>query len=108
MAEFHSAIPKYTAYAYDCQAFPREFDTKCIEWYSALHREGTPLGTGKRIREVRLSKGYDQGELARLAGVSASTLWRIETEDRTPRGVTLRKIAEILGVEVAALRESSE
>jgi transcriptional regulator with XRE-family HTH domain len=66
------------------------------------------LGTGKRIREVRLSKGYDQGELANLAGVSPSTLWRIEAEDRTPRGATLRKIAEILGVEVAALREAAE
>ena len=66
------------------------------------------MGTGKRIREIRLSKGFDQGELAQLAGVSPSTLWRIETEDRTPRGATLRKIAEILSVEVATLRKESD
>lgn len=63
-----------------------------------------PMDIGESIRRIRESKSYDQAELAKLAGLSASTLWRIEHGQRTPRGRTLRGIAEALGVGIGELR----
>ena len=62
------------------------------------------MGVGKNIRALRERRAYDQAELARAVGIATSTLWRIEHEDRSPRGATLRKIAEILGVEPSELK----
>jgi transcriptional regulator with XRE-family HTH domain len=59
---------------------------------------------GERIRDLRERHGYGQAELARLVGMTPNTLWRIEHEGREPRGPALRKIAEILQVDVATLR----
>lgn len=61
------------------------------------------MGVGHNIRAWRERRGYDQAELARLAGMPVNTLWRIENLDRKPRGATLRRLAEILGVEPATL-----
>lgn len=65
------------------------------------------MGVGQNIRRERERLGYDQAELARLAELAPSTLWRIENEDRTPRGATLRRVAEVLGVDVPRLREGA-
>ena len=56
------------------------------------------MSIGQTIRSLRTQKGYDQAELARLVDIAPSTLWRIEKEDRRPRGATLRKLADLLGV----------
>ncbi len=53
---------------------------------------------GERIRQVREQKVWGQAELARKAGVSANTLYRIETGRHAPRAVTIRKLAQALGV----------
>ncbi|MGI8916239.1 MAG: helix-turn-helix domain-containing protein [Chloroflexota bacterium] len=66
------------------------------------------MGAGHNIRRVREQRGYDQAELARLVGISASALWKVENEDRTPRGPTLRKVAEVLGVDPSELRGTGE
>lgn len=67
-------------------------------------RKGTAVGAGYNIRRVRERRGYDQAELARMVGISASALWKVENEDRTPRGPTLRKLAEVLSVDPSELR----
>jgi transcriptional regulator with XRE-family HTH domain len=59
------------------------------------------------LKEVRLSKLWSQRELARRSGVAERTIVAIEQGDRTPRLVTMRKLAEALGVdwrEVAEFR----
>jgi len=58
---------------------------------------------GERIRDWRARRSYGQAELARAVGITPNTLYRIETEGRTPRPATIRKIADILQVSVENL-----
>ena len=57
------------------------------------------------LRAVREGKFLSQKDLARRAGMSQATIWELEDQDR-PRGaypVTIRKLAEALGVEPEVL-----
>jgi transcriptional regulator with XRE-family HTH domain len=56
-----------------------------------------------RLRDVRARRLLTQQELARRSGVAVSTLSRLE-QGHTPAGFpTVRRLAEALGVEPAAL-----
>ena len=61
-----------------------------------------------RVREVRESLFVTQAELAQRAGMSESTLSRIETGQQAPRISTVRRIAEALGVAPAELLAPKE
>ena len=50
----------------------------------------------KRLREERV---FSQRELARLAGLTHQTVWRIENGYPKARPSTIRKLAAALGVE---------
>jgi transcriptional regulator with XRE-family HTH domain len=63
---------------------------------------------GERIKAARIRKVMGQAELARAAGISPVTLFRIETGAHTPRPVTIRKIAAALGVDAAELALGAE
>lgn len=52
--------------------------------------------TGNPITLLRKQRGLTVPELALLAQVEASTIWRAEVGDVTPRPRTLRKIAKAL------------
>lgn len=54
---------------------------------------------GDRIKSARERRVIGQAELARMAGLSQNTLWRIENGSRSPRPATIRKIATILKIE---------
>lgn len=56
------------------------------------------MGTGHRIRDVRVSKGILQGELAKIANINKSVMSRIENGDRPVRDDELREIAKCLNV----------
>lgn len=58
---------------------------------------------GERIKAARERKVWGQAELARMAGISPNTLYRIEAGTHTPRPVTIRRIAEVLGIEPGEL-----
>lgn len=58
---------------------------------------------GKRVAEVRKSKGVTQQELAEQIGMSVVAIAYIETGKRWGRLGTLNKIATNLKVEVAEL-----
>jgi transcriptional regulator with XRE-family HTH domain len=60
------------------------------------------------LRQIRELAGYSQQELADESGVSQHTISEIELGRRKPQGRTLRKLAEILGVEVADLLGGSK
>lgn len=53
---------------------------------------------GKKIKEVRKTKGLSQEELAEAAKVNLRTIQRIENNESEPRGKTLNLICEVLGL----------
>ncbi len=66
------------------------------------------LAIGERIRQVREQRVWGQAELARKAGISANTLYRIEAGRHVPRPATIRKLAQALGVSPETLAWSLE
>jgi transcriptional regulator with XRE-family HTH domain len=65
--------------------------------------DATGANLGRRIRELRLSRGFSLKQLAAGAGVSASLVSQIENDRVDPSLSTLRKIALTMGVPVFAL-----
>jgi transcriptional regulator with XRE-family HTH domain/KaiC/GvpD/RAD55 family RecA-like ATPase len=57
---------------------------------------------GLRLRELRTKRGISQTELARLVGVTPSTISQVESESIYPSLPALLKMAEILSVEVSS------
>lgn len=53
---------------------------------------------GKRIRELRLKKGYTLEKLAEYAEISRNFLWDIETGRKSMKAQNLGKIAAALNV----------
>ncbi|MCU0575140.1 MAG: helix-turn-helix domain-containing protein [Syntrophobacteraceae bacterium] len=64
--------------------------------------KGAKGGTefGVRLRELRTRRGISQTELARLVGVTPSTISQVESNLIYPSLPALLKMAEVLGVEV--------
>lgn len=63
---------------------------------------------GSRIREKRLDHGMRQSDVAQAVGISASYLNLIEHNKRRIGGKLLSKLAQVLGVEAAALASGAE
>ncbi|MBV9455673.1 MAG: helix-turn-helix transcriptional regulator [Rubrobacter sp.] len=57
----------------------------------------------ERLKKLRQLRALSQQELADAAGVERNTISRIERGDTGAHGRTLRKLADVLGVEVAQL-----
>ena len=63
------------------------------------------------LRELRIGRLWSQRELAQRAGVAHGTIVAAETGQRLPRLLTMRRIADALGVdwgEVAEFRDVVE
>lgn len=58
---------------------------------------------GKKIRELRLSKGYSQENFAYTAGLERSYMGGIERGEHNVSAINLMKIAKTLNVEVGEL-----
>jgi transcriptional regulator with XRE-family HTH domain len=58
---------------------------------------------GVAIRALREALGISVTDLAAAVGVDRTALWRIEKDGTQPRPDTLRKIADALGVPLAAI-----
>ncbi len=65
------------------------------------------MGLAENLKTWRDRRGYDQSELARAVGVAPTTIWRIENKGGKPRGATLRKIAEVLKIDVVDLTSTT-
>lgn len=61
---------------------------------------------GVAIRELRIALGISQAGLAESVDVDKSTMSRIESGVHQPRPRTLRRIADSLGVPLAAITSS--
>ena len=58
---------------------------------------------GRRIRELRLARGWSRAELAERAGISRAYVWDLENEARVPGAKLLSNLAEAFGVQVPYL-----
>ena len=63
---------------------------------------------GARLRRERERRVMRQADLARAAGVRVETVSRLERDAHQPEVVTVRKLAEALGVDPAWLRFGEE
>jgi transcriptional regulator with XRE-family HTH domain len=62
---------------------------------------------GARVRELRLKKGVSLNELAKLAGLSRSTLYKVENSGMSLTYEKLIGVSEGLGVEISQLFRAS-
>lgn len=61
--------------------------------------------SGERIRELRRAKGMTQAKLSKEAKIAINSLRRYESDERQPTITVLRKIADVLDVDVTELIE---
>lgn len=59
--------------------------------------------TGGRVRELRKARRWSQQRLGDEAGVSAQTIWHMETGRHVPETATLLKVAGALDVSLGEL-----
>ena len=59
----------------------------------------TVVHIGDTLRKLRDEKFLSQRELARAAGISPTTVFKLEANQAEPHPRTIRKLAEALGVE---------
>jgi transcriptional regulator with XRE-family HTH domain len=52
-----------------------------------------------KLRKLREDRVFSQRELARMAGLTHMTVWRLENGYKEAHPQTIRKIAGVLGVE---------
>ena len=62
----------------------------------------------QRLKELRRQKVLSMRELEEMSGVSYNTIWRLENGLTGAQPRTIRKIAEVLGVEPAELISEGE
>ncbi|MCT3630169.1 helix-turn-helix transcriptional regulator [Elizabethkingia anophelis] len=61
------------------------------------------IAIGKRIQQLRKSKGYSQAELAALCNFEKSNMSRLEAGNTNPTAYTLYIIAQKLNIEIHEL-----
>lgn len=66
------------------------------------------MTVSENIRYFRKERGYTQKQLSELAGIATITLQQYELEKREPKLENLQKIAEALGIPIAALLDIDE
>lgn len=65
-------------------------------------RTSGKLEFGRKLKEVRTKRGFSQGDLAKLVGVTPSTISQVESNLIYPSLPALVKMAEVLSVDVSA------
>ena len=63
---------------------------------------------GVKLQRLREERVLSQRELARLAGLTHQTVWRYENGSTNAHPRSIRKIAEVLGVEPKELVKGTE
>jgi transcriptional regulator with XRE-family HTH domain len=61
-----------------------------------------------KLKALREAMVLSQRELARMAGLAQMTVWRLENGYRNARPGTIRKLAQVLGVEPKELVKREE
>ena len=98
-AEHRGTEDTYEPYRYWVKDLTITFD---IEKRSRGH-----INLGLRIKELRIKRGLSQAELAKLVGVTPSTVSQVEANIIYPSLPALLKMAEVLSVEISSLFEQA-
>jgi transcriptional regulator with XRE-family HTH domain len=61
-----------------------------------------------KMKALRQERVLSQRELARMAGLTQMTVWRLENGYRDAHPGTIRKLAQVLGVEPKELVKGEE
>ena len=56
----------------------------------------------EKLKELRVDKGWSQRKLAQMAGLTATTIWKIEGGGGA-NASTLKKLGDVLGVRASEL-----
>lgn len=70
--------------------------------FDAEQRISAQINLGLRLKELRTKKGLSQTDLAKLVGVTPSTISQVESNLIYPSLPALLKMAEVLNVEIAS------
>src|ERR1700687_995918 len=73
--------------------------------YNAVDVGGRPARRLKRLRVIREARAMSQAELAEQSELSRATIVSLESGRAGAQYATIRRIAEVLGVEPAELME---
>lgn len=76
--------------------------------YSQGFRKGLIMTFAEMLHKLRTDKGLSQQRLADLLFVDRSTVASWETGRRVPDAVTMRKVADSLGIDVSILLNTDE
>ena len=86
------------------------FDYWAKDMQVSFEAEAHPVSridVGSQLKELRTLQGLSQSDLARQVGVTASTISQVESNLIYPSLPALLKLAEVLGVEVGRLFQTS-
>ncbi len=75
--------------------------------FDSEKRTTSRINLGMRLKELRTKRGLSQTELAKLVGVTPSSISQMESELIYPSLPALLKIAEVLSVEVSSFFQGS-
>ena len=75
--------------------------------FDSEKKKGQRVDLGMRLKELRKKRGLSQTELARLVGVTPSTISQVESNLIYPSLPALLKMAEILSVDVSSFFQVS-
>ena len=77
-----------------------------VSFETEKHTTGQ-IDLGMRLKELRMKRGLSQTELAKLVGVTPSTISQVESRLIYPSLPALLKMAEILSVEISSFFQAS-
>ncbi|MFC1579970.1 helix-turn-helix domain-containing protein [Thermodesulfobacteriota bacterium] len=75
--------------------------------FDSEKRAASRIALGMRLKELRTRRGISQTELAKLVGVTPSTISQVESDLIYPSVPALVKMAEVLSVEVSSFFQES-
>ena len=82
---------------------PQNYWTKDLTvTFDVERRTSGPVEIGLRLKELRSKRGLSQTELAKLVGVTPSTISQVESNLIYPSLPALMKMAEVLAVEISS------
>jgi transcriptional regulator with XRE-family HTH domain/KaiC/GvpD/RAD55 family RecA-like ATPase len=76
-------------------------------FFESEKRTSAKIDLGMRLKELRIKRGLSQTELARLVGVTPSTISQVESNLIYPSLPALIKMAEILSIDVSSFFHDS-